>query len=160
MIDVYIGLGSNLGQKEENIKKAIDLLKKECTIVKISSLYETEPVGYENQDWFLNAVVKLETRLEPIELLTFAQDIEKILGRKRIIKNGPRTIDIDILFYEDQVLHEETLILPHPRLHERGFVLVPLLEIEPDFLHPIFKKTIAELYYALPKEKIVRRKGS
>ena len=145
MNDVYIGIGSNLGNKEENIEKAIDLIKEKCKILKVSSLFETEPMYYKNQDWFLNCAIKIETKLNPQELLAFLQSIEKILGRVMTIKNGPRTIDLDILFYSDEVIKTNNLTIPHPRLHKRLFVLEPLKEICPEFVHPILKKSISKL---------------
>ena len=149
MVNVFIGIGSNLGDKEKNIKRAVNLLKDKCKILKISSFYETEPVGYKEQDWFLNCALKLETILKPKELLEFLQSIEKKLKRTRTIKNGPRTIDLDILFYDDKVIQQKNLIVPHPRLHKRLFVLEPLEEIAPDFVHPVLKKSIRKLFKLL-----------
>lgn len=146
MVKVYIGLGSNLGDKGENLKKAVDLLKEKCKILKSSSLYETEPVGYKEQGWFLNCAIEIKTNLNPQELLEFLLLIEKRLGRVRAIKNGPRTIDLDILFYDNKIINENNLIVPHPRLHERAFVLEPLNEICPNFVHPVLKKSINKLY--------------
>ena len=149
MNNVYLGLGSNLGKRELNIKKAIELLKKKCKILKISSLYETEPVGYKNQDWFLNCVVNIETDLNPKELLISLQSIEEKLKRIRRIKFGPRTIDLDILIWEDLILNENGLIIPHQRMHERLFVLMPFNEIAPNVVHPILKKKIDDLTHEL-----------
>ena len=145
MINAYIGLGSNLGDKEDNIKKAIDLMKEKCKILEVSSLYKTEPVGYKNQDWFLNCTVEIKINFLPHELLIFLKSIEKKLGRVKTIKNGPRTIDLDILFYGNEVIKTNNLTIPHPRLHERLFVLEPLKEICPELVHPILKKNINEL---------------
>ena len=149
MINAYIGLGSNLGDKEDNIKKAIGLMKEKCKILEVSSLYKTEPVGYKNQDWFLNCTVEIKINFRPHELLTFLKSIEKKLGRVKTIKNGPRTIDLDILFYGNEVIKTNNLTIPHPRLHERLFVLEPLKEICPEFVHPILKKNINELIFDL-----------
>ena len=146
MDDVYIGIGSNLGDKQENIRKAIKLMKEKCKILKVSSLYETEPMYYKDQDKFLNCAINLETELKPQELLAFLLSVEKKLGRVRIIKNGPRTIDLDILFYDGKITKSDNLIIPHPRLHERLFVLEPLKEICPDFVHPVLRKSINELH--------------
>lgn len=157
MTEVYIGLGSNLGDKKQNIEEALEYIKEKCEILKISSLYETEPVGYKDQDWFLNGVVKIGTHVGPQELLGFILLIEKRLGRVRTIKNGPRIIDLDILFYGNEIINEPNLIVPHPRLHERGFVLVPLQEVAPDLMHPIFRKTIQELLSNLGDEKVVTK---
>jgi len=130
----YIGLGSNLGNRQANINKAIEYLKSnsQIKIEKISSIIETEPQGGPPQGKFLNAVVKIKTSLAPQDLLRFLQDIEAKLGRTRLIRNGPRTIDLDILLYDNKVIDEPNLEVPHPRMFERDFVLKPLLEIEPD----------------------------
>ncbi|MBI2541443.1 2-amino-4-hydroxy-6-hydroxymethyldihydropteridine diphosphokinase [Candidatus Woesearchaeota archaeon] len=149
MTDVFVGIGSNIGHKEENIRKAVDLIKEKCKILKKSSLYETEPVGYREQDWFLNCAIEIETKLEPLELLEFLQSIEKKMGRIKKIKNGPRIIDMDILFYDNLFINEKNLIIPHPRLHERLFVLEPLKEIAPYFVHPVLNRKIKELYKEL-----------
>lgn len=134
MSKVYLGLGSNLGDKRNNIISAISMLKEHSLIkvLKISSFYETEPVGYKEQDWFLNIVVKIDTFLTPYELLEYCQIIEETLHRKRLIRWGPRTIDVDILLYENFTSQDEQLTIPHPGIRERAFVLEPLLEIEPD----------------------------
>ena len=156
MVKVYVGIGSNLGDKENNIKKAIALLKEKCKALKISSLYETEPVGYKAQDWFLNCAVSLETDLKPEELLNFFQSIEKILGRIRTIKNGPRTIDLDILFYGTKIIKTKSLKVPHPRLHKMRFVLEPLNELCPKLMHPKLKKSIRYLRNNLNEEDVVK----
>ena len=158
MNDAYIGIGSNVGDKEENIRKAIRLMKEKCKILKVSSLYQTEPMYYKNQDWFLNCAAKIETKLNPQELLSFLQSIEKKIGRIRTIKNGPRTIDLDILFYNGKIIKSNNLIIPHPRLHERLFVLYPLKEICPDFVHPILKKSINELHSMIDNLESVKKK--
>lgn len=143
----YIGLGSNMGDKIANLKKAIEELGKilGTKVLTVSSFYKTEPVGDIEQDWFINAAVKLETTLTPRELLNKLLDIEKDLGRVREIKWGPRVIDLDILLYDDLVMDEEGLAIPHPYLHERGFVLSPLAEIAQEVIHPKLKKSISEL---------------
>lgn len=130
----YIALGSNLGDRHFNINKAIEYLKanQNIRVEKVSSIIETEPQGGPPQGKFLNAVVKIKTSLSCEELLRFLQDIENKLGRKRSIKNGPRTIDLDILLYGNKKIDEEDLKIPHPKMFERDFVLKPLLEIEPD----------------------------
>lgn len=131
MSKAYLGIGSNLGDKKENIEKSIELLNNhsKINVSKVSSYYETEPVGYENQDWFLNIAVEIDTSLEPYGLLAYCQKIEQQLKRKRLIRWGPRTIDLDVLLYENFVSNDEKLILPHPRMHERAFVMIPLYEI-------------------------------
>lgn len=156
MVNVFIGIGSNLGDKEENIRKAIDLIKEKCKILKISSIYETEPVGYKNQALFLNCAIEIKTNLKPKELLIFLQSIEKRLGRVRTIKNGPRTIDLDILFYANKIVNENNLIVPHPRMHKRLFVLEPLKEICHDFVHPVLKKSVKELRSILKNKEYVK----
>ena len=145
MVDVYIGIGSNLGNKENNIKKAVKLMKEKCDVLKVSSIYKTEPVGYKNQDWFLNCVVKVKTDLTPQQFLIFSRSIEKKLKRTRKIKNYSRTIDLDILFYGKKIIKNKNLIVPHPRMHKRLFVLVPMSEIAPNLSHPKLKKRMKEL---------------
>lgn len=136
MPKVYLSLGSNIGDKFAYLKKAIENLKQheKIEITKYSSLYETAPVGYLNQDNFINQVIELSTSLLPYELLSVCQMIENKLERKRTIRFGPRTIDIDILLYDDLILNDENLTIPHPRMYERAFVLVPLFEINKDLV--------------------------
>ena len=132
MAVVYIGLGSNLGDREKNIKNAVRLLQNQHFVVdKISTMIETEPVGFLDQEKFLNAVLKGTTQLSPVDLLRQTQSIEKKLGRTKTIRNGPRTIDIDILLYDQEKISTPPLTIPHPRMWEREFVLGPLKEIEP-----------------------------
>jgi len=133
MFNVFIGIGSNLGDREKNIKKALEYFKKNphIKIKKISSIIETEPWGYTSQPKYLNGVIKIKTELSPLDLLKFLQEVEKKLGRERKIKYGPRTIDLDILLYGDKIINLPQLKIPHPRMWEREFVLKPLLEIEP-----------------------------
>jgi 2-amino-4-hydroxy-6-hydroxymethyldihydropteridine diphosphokinase len=145
---VYFGLGSNVGDREEYIEQAIFLLEKinGVTISKKSSNYETEAEGVADQPPFLNAVVEAETTLTPHKLLEALQGIEETLGRERGAEWGPRTIDLDILLYDDQIVSDDKLQIPHPLLHERMFVLRPLVEIAPDVLHPTLERTASELY--------------
>lgn len=145
MVRVYLGIGSNLGNKIENIRESIRYLRKISKIVKISPVYKTEPVGYKNQDWFLNCVVEIETKLPPLKLLSFLKTIEKKLKRKRTIRHGPRTIDIDILLYGNDIIKTKNLIVPHARMHRRLFVLEPLSKLNPKTIHPKLKKSINEL---------------
>jgi 2-amino-4-hydroxy-6-hydroxymethyldihydropteridine diphosphokinase len=155
----YIGLGSNIGDKSDNIKRALERLDQfdGLKVVKASSYYETEPVGYEDQDWFVNAVAQIDTVLSPKQLLIVFKKVEKLIGRKDRIRWGPREIDLDLLFYDQMIIDIPNLIVPHPRLHERAFVLVPLAEIAPDLVHPVIKKTIAELLAELQSQKIVKQ---
>ncbi len=145
MTDVYLGVGSNLGDKQENIRRALELLQEKCEVRAVSSLYHTEPVGFADQNWFLNGAVKIETELALAELRSFLRSIEERLGKKSIRKNGPRTIDLDMLFYGSQTVNEGGLTVPHPRLHERLFVLAPLEEICPDFVHPLLNRSVGDL---------------
>jgi 2-amino-4-hydroxy-6-hydroxymethyldihydropteridine diphosphokinase len=151
----YIAIGSNIEDREDYLKKVVGELKKQSKVLICSSLYETEPVGYADQSWFLNGVVKVETHLTPSTLLEFVLAIEEMLNRVRTIQNGPRTVDLDILFYEDKIVQEENLQIPHPRLHERAFVLIPLKEIASDFMHPILKKDVSAMLEDLPKQEEV-----
>ncbi|MFQ5886235.1 MAG: 2-amino-4-hydroxy-6-hydroxymethyldihydropteridine diphosphokinase [Anaerolineae bacterium] len=146
MATAYLSLGSNLGNREANIKSALKMLGQEARIVKVSSLYETEPVGYRDQPWFLNLVCAVETDLSPQALLELVKTIEKGLGRKPTRRFGPRLIDIDILFYDGLILDSPDLVIPHPRLAERAFVLLPLREIAPKLVHPLLGTTIEELW--------------
>lgn len=134
----YLGLGSNIGDRRANIDQAIEMLKaqRDVEIIKASSIYETAPVGYRDQPDFLNAVVMIETRLKPRELLNAVLSIESLMGRKRTIRWGPRVIDIDILLYDNEQLDEDDLHIPHPRMLEREFVMKPLAEIAPDLILP------------------------
>ena len=146
MATAYLSLGSNLGHREANIASALKMLGQEAWILKVSSLYETEPVGYKDQPWFLNCVCSVETDLSPQALLKFVKAIERKLGRREDIRFGPRLIDIDILFYNSLILEAPDLIIPHPRLVERAFVLLPLREIAPELVHPLLRATIEELW--------------
>jgi 2-amino-4-hydroxy-6-hydroxymethyldihydropteridine diphosphokinase len=142
---VYLALGSNLGDRQANLKQAIASLTPQMEVSAKSSVYETPPWGYENQPKFLNQVIKAKTYLDPEPLLKHLKRLEVALGRKESFSNGPRLIDMDILFYDDLVLNTAGLIIPHPRLHERGFVLLPLMDINPDLVHPVSKKSVREM---------------
>jgi 2-amino-4-hydroxy-6-hydroxymethyldihydropteridine diphosphokinase len=150
MATAYIGLGSNLGDRKATLRTAVQRLKTLGRIAGISRLYETEPVGYLEQPPFLNAVVTLETELAPGELLRAVLGIERDLGRKRSFPNAPRTLDLDLLLVDDLTLDTTALTLPHPRLHERAFVLVPLAELAPEMVPPGSGQTVRELMRALP----------
>ncbi len=150
---VYLSLGSNIGERENNIINALRILKlKGIELIKLSSLYKTEPVGKENQPYFYNMVAKAISPYQPEELLNIIKEIETEMGRIWTQKWGPRLIDIDILFFDDRIINTEKLIIPHPELHKRDFVLIPMAEIEPEFMHPVLNKTIEEILN-LPHER-------
>lgn len=147
MLEVFLGLGSNIGNKEENINNSLKFISELYTVKKISHLYLTEPIGNVKQDWFLNCVVEIQTDVDPKKLLSSVKSIERKLGRIKTVKNGPRIIDIDILFYGDRVLKTKSLVIPHPSIQERLFVLQPMMDINPNLVHPVFKKSIHQLYH-------------
>jgi 2-amino-4-hydroxy-6-hydroxymethyldihydropteridine diphosphokinase len=143
----YLSLGSNLGNRRANLVRALAALKKaRVKVLRSSSLYLAEPVGYAAQPWFYNQVVEVSTALEPAELLALIKTVERSLGRRPAPKNRPRTIDIDILIAEDRQVSTRQLIIPHPRIAGRNFVLVPLLEIAPAAVHPLLKERISDLH--------------
>ncbi len=144
---VWLSLGSNLGARDNNLKTALRLLEElpDTILQKISSIAETEPWGYTRQPQFLNCAARIETSLSAEELLRACQNIERQLGRERDVRWGPRTIDIDIIFYGDFVIQQDHMKIPHIHAHERRFVLEPLQEIDPDILHPVLKMTVSQL---------------
>lgn len=148
---VVLGLGSNLEDRKKNILNAIARITKidEIDLVKKSKIIESKPWGKIEQPDFLNAVIEIETKLNPEHLLEKCLQIEKDMGRIRSIKYGPRKIDIDILFYEDLVIHTPDLVIPHPEIHKRKFVLKSLIELKPDYQHPVLKKTLQKIYEEL-----------
>ncbi|HMX38842.1 MAG TPA: 2-amino-4-hydroxy-6-hydroxymethyldihydropteridine diphosphokinase [Saprospiraceae bacterium] len=155
-INVFLSLGSNLDDRRANLRRAAALINKEIgKIAKSSSLYETEPWGNTDQPAFLNQVVMANTTLDPRGLLEAITRIEREMGRQRKEKWGPRTIDVDILFYGKRVIRDKGLEIPHPELPQRGFVLVPMMEIAPDFEHPTLKKPMDELYMECTDESAV-----
>lgn len=151
---VYLALGTNMGNRLSNLKTAVDNLTPQMSVKKKSHIYETPPWGFTDQAAFLNQVLQVETYLKPEALLAHLKRLESALGRVPTFQNGPRLIDIDILFFDDVEIDTPPLVIPHPRLHERAFVLVPLADIAPDLVHPIFHKTVRELLTALDQSEI------
>ncbi len=156
---VYIGIGSNQGDRIANCKEAISRLGKlkEAKVLATSSFYETEPVGELEQNWFINAAVKLETALSLRELFDSLQRIERQMGRQRSVEKGSRIIDLDLLFYNQEVISQQELIVPHPRIHSRRFVLTTLNEIAAKEVHPQLNLSVSQLLARLKDEKIVRK---
>jgi 2-amino-4-hydroxy-6-hydroxymethyldihydropteridine diphosphokinase len=154
----YLSLGSNLGDRRLNLKTAIDLMSRhpEIRVCEVSPLYETQPVGYVDQPDFLNLVVRIETTLLPENLLKFTRSTELVLGRQRDIRWGPRTIDIDILLIDQQVMDTAELTIPHPRMAERAFVMLPLADIAKDLVHPVTHKTVSDMAHLVEgKEGVI-----
>ena len=156
---VYIGMGSNLGDKVGQCEKAIaEILKVDQNkLLAKSSFFKTKPLGYSSQDWFINGVIKVETELDPLQLLRVLKRIESKLGRGETFHWGPRTIDLDILFFGEREIRTEELQIPHPRLLERQFVLIPLAEIDRDLIHPVLKKSIGELLEDMKEDQGVEK---
>jgi len=152
---VFIGVGSNIGNRYKNIQDAEKEISKSdlCKIVRVSKIYETDPVGYLNQDNFLNCVFKIDTQFTPEQLIDFLLNTEKTLKRERIIHWGPRTIDLDILFYDNITISSSKLIIPHPRMHERMFVMKPLCDLIPDYIHPVLNETCRVIAEKLEKDQ-------
>jgi 2-amino-4-hydroxy-6-hydroxymethyldihydropteridine diphosphokinase len=157
MTTVYLALGSNVGNREENLRKAVTLLAEAGVEIKnISSVYETEPVDYLDQDWFLNSVLQAETNFAPLDLLKAMREIETAMGSKKAFAKGPRLIDLDILLYGDQTIEIPELRVPHPRMLDRKFVMVPLAEIAPDLRHPSWDGSAAEMLVKSLDRSLVR----
>jgi 2-amino-4-hydroxy-6-hydroxymethyldihydropteridine diphosphokinase len=155
----YIGIGSNLGDKVGQCEKAIaEILKAgQNKLLAKSSFFKTKPVGYTSQDWFINGVIKIETELDPLQLLRALKRIETQLGREETLRWGPRTIDLDILFFDEKEIRTEELQVPHPLLQERQFVLIPLAEIDRSLIHPVLKKSIGELLDGMKEDQGVEK---
>jgi 2-amino-4-hydroxy-6-hydroxymethyldihydropteridine diphosphokinase len=151
---VYLALGSNMGNRLANLKAAVLNFTPQMTVKKKSSIYETPPWGFTEQGAFLNQVIKVVTYLEPEPLLHHLKRLEVVLGRVPNFQNGPRLIDIDILFFGNRIINTPPLMVPHPRLHERAFVLVPLVEIEPEMIHPILQRPVSELLDEVDRSEI------
>jgi len=156
---VYLALGSNVGSRLANLKNAIGNLPPQLIVRRKSPVYETPPWGFKDQPAFLNQVVMAETYLDAEALLSHLKRLETALGREPGFPNGPRSIDMDILFYDDQIIETESVVIPHPRLHQRAFVLVPLNDIAPDLIHPVLDKPVSELLLDVDRMEIVEYKG-
>jgi 2-amino-4-hydroxy-6-hydroxymethyldihydropteridine diphosphokinase len=156
---IYLSLGTNLGDRKANLLNAVDALSPGVTVQSESKIYETPPWGYEDQPAFLNMAIRGETGLKPELLLKYIKQLEVRLGRLPSFHWGPRSIDIDLLFYDALVMDTPPLVIPHPSLHERAFVLVPLADIAPDLVHPVLGKTIRQLLKGLDKTGIVPVSG-
>jgi len=154
----YLSLGSNSGDRLQFLKGAIRKIEEshKISIKKASSVYETQPVGYINQGWFLNLVLEVQTSFDPLPLLEHLLAIEDQMGRKREAKWGPRNIDVDLLLYDNQLVHSDRLIIPHPQMHKRRFVLIPLAQIAPRVLHPLLKKSAPQLLESCEDKSTVR----
>ncbi len=157
MNTIFLALGSNVGDSVTYIHKAIELLSKKISNIQTAPIYTSKAVGFTDQPDFFNTAIKGKTDLEPLELLTFVKDIEQEIGRIYRFRWGPREIDVDIIFYNDLIFKNDTLEIPHPRAHERDFVLVPIADIDPTTVHPVLKKTVAKLLQELPETAILKK---
>ena len=154
---VHLSLGSNVGKRDEHLRDAISRLESAGRVISVSSFYETEPVEFTEQAWFVNCAISLETVETPEHLMKTLRGIEEEMGRRRTKKKGPRTIDIDILLFENAIIDSPRLTIPHPAMHQRRFVLEPLSEIAPEVRHPVLNRTVRELRDALPAGQAVRK---
>ncbi|MES0360011.1 MAG: 2-amino-4-hydroxy-6-hydroxymethyldihydropteridine diphosphokinase [Anaerolineales bacterium] len=155
MAVIFIALGSNMGNRQANLSAAIEALEPEVHPIACSPVYETPPWGYLDQQKFLNQVVKAETQLMPTDLLDYIKEIEEQLGRQETFRNGPRSIDLDIIFYDQEVINSPPLTIPHPRMETRAFVLVPLADLAPHYKHPILGVSVINLLSKVDKSGIV-----
>ena len=151
---IYLALGTNLGDREANLQKAIDSLAPKVRVIAKSSVYATSPWGFTDQPEFLNQVIEADTTLQPLPLLHLLKAIEVEMGREETFRNGPRLIDLDILFYGSEVVEGEIITIPHPRLQDRAFVLVPLNEIASDFIHPVLNESVRDLLAKVDTEGV------
>jgi 2-amino-4-hydroxy-6-hydroxymethyldihydropteridine diphosphokinase len=152
----YVALGGNEGERLANLERAVSEMAVQLTVTMLSPLYETKPVGFADQGWFLNAVAAVETELSPHELLALLQAVEQTLGKATPFPNGPRTLDLDLLLYGDEIVNDEGLVVPHPRLHQRAFVLQPLADLAGDVNHPTLGKRIRQLLGEVSDQSGVR----
>ena len=156
-VTAYLGIGSNLGDREANLQKALQELAQVGTIRRVSSMYESEPVGYRDQPWFINMVCCIDTRMGPFDLLEAIKTIERDMGRIPSFPNAPRIIDIDVLLCGEETIDSPQLTVPHPRMTERAFVLAPLVEIAPELMHPLRGQTFAQLLEELKTLEEIRK---
>ncbi len=156
---IYLALGANLGDRLANLKSVYRGLPPKVRLLAESPIYQTAPWGFLDQPDFLNQVIQAETHMAPLELLTYLKLLETQIGRRPTFQNGPRLIDVDILFYDDWVVSYPTLTIPHPRLHERAFVLAPLADLAPDLRHPLLQKTAAQMLTQVDLEGVERYRG-
>lgn len=157
--NIYLALGSNLENRLANLREAVGSFTPQMAVRRKSPVYETQPWGYADQPAFLNQVIQVETYLEPQALLGHLKRLETALGRKPNFRNGPRLIDMDILFYDDLILDMAELVIPHPRLHERAFVLAPLADLAPELVHPVLNKSMSDLLAGLNLKDIKLYEG-
>ena len=157
--EVFVGLGANLGNPRKTFEKALDLVSAFGDVIAVSRLYRSSPFGFQDQPDFVNAVAKLKTALEPLALLRELRTVEQALGKKVVRENGPRVIDLDLLMHGDHVIDSEELILPHPGIAERDFVLLPLCDLAPEILHPVLRKSFKELKASLADQHVVGTPG-